>query len=140
MVNSCYKVELYVIKCLYNYFVFHYKFAIFLMYSNEKLGTPLSCAAYHGHDHIVRFLLGRDVSCNGSYTDLKVPMQCFCMYMQESHCSPLFEVITIKCYLHKVISDIILILEHWYYVRLINFIYYFIAGFSSVTGHSTRSH
>ena len=40
--------------------------------SNEKLGTPLSCAAYHGHDHIVSFLLGRDVNCNGSYADLKV--------------------------------------------------------------------
>ncbi|XP_065891015.1 transient receptor potential cation channel subfamily A member 1-like [Dysidea avara] len=40
--------------------------------SNGKLGTPLSCAAYHGHDHIVSCLLGRDVSCNGSYADLKV--------------------------------------------------------------------
>jgi len=41
-------------------------------HSNEKLGTPLSCAAYHGHDHIVSYLLGRDVSCNGSYAELKV--------------------------------------------------------------------
>jgi len=40
--------------------------------SNGKLGTPLSCAAYHGHDHIVSCLLGRDVNCNGSYADLKV--------------------------------------------------------------------
>ena len=47
--------------------------------SNGKLGTPLSCAAYHGHDHIVSCLLGRDVSCNGSYADLKVTVNyCLC--------------------------------------------------------------
>ena len=41
-------------------------------YSNGYLGTSLSCAAYHGHDHIVKLLLNRDVSCNGSYAELKV--------------------------------------------------------------------
>ena len=47
--------------------------------SNGNLGTPLSCAAYHGHDHIVSCLLGRDVSCNGSYADLKVTLNyCLC--------------------------------------------------------------
>ena len=43
-----------------------------MYYSNGYLGTPLSCAAYHGHDHIVKFLLSRGASCNGSYDDLKV--------------------------------------------------------------------
>ena len=41
-------------------------------YSNGYLGTPLSCAAYYGHDCIVKFLLSKDVSCNGSYAELKV--------------------------------------------------------------------
>ena len=41
-------------------------------YSNGYLGTPLSCAAYHGHDHIVKFLLSHHVSCVGSYAELKV--------------------------------------------------------------------
>lgn len=45
---------------------------LLVYYSNGYLGTPLSCAAYHGHDHIVKFLLSRGASCNGSYDDLKV--------------------------------------------------------------------
>ena len=40
--------------------------------SNGYLGTALSCAANHGHNHIVKFLLSRDVSCDGSYAELKV--------------------------------------------------------------------
>ena len=44
-------------------------------YSNGYLGTPLSCAAFYGHAHIVKFLLSRGVSCSGSYAELKVSSQ-----------------------------------------------------------------
>ena len=43
-----------------------------MYYSNGYVGTALSCAANHGHDHIVKFLLSRDASCDGSYAELKV--------------------------------------------------------------------
>ena len=48
----------------------HYIICVY--YSNGYLGTALSCAAHHGHNHIVKFLLSRDVSCDGSYAELKV--------------------------------------------------------------------
>ena len=41
-------------------------------YSNGYLGTPLACAAYYGHDHIVKYLFSHDVYCNGSYAELQV--------------------------------------------------------------------
>ena len=43
-----------------------------MYYSNGYVGTGLSCAANHGHNHIVKFLLSRDASCDGSYAELKV--------------------------------------------------------------------
>ena len=53
-------------------------------YSNGYLGTPLSCAAFHGHDHIVKYLFSHDVYCNGSYSELKVftqPIATFIQYL-----------------------------------------------------------
>ena len=44
-------------------------------YSNGYLGTPLACAAYYGHDHIVKYLFSHDVYCNGSYAELQVLTQ-----------------------------------------------------------------
>jgi len=49
-----------------------FKYTAFFTYSNEKLGTPISCAAFYGHEKIVQFLLDRDVSSNGNYDELKV--------------------------------------------------------------------
>ena len=58
-------------QMLYIY-IYIYICICYVPYSNEKLGTPISCAAFYGHDKVVKFLLDQDVSCNGNYAELKV--------------------------------------------------------------------
>ena len=39
------------------------------MYSNEEYGTPLTCAAEHGHEEIVDYLLKSGADVDGKVFD-----------------------------------------------------------------------
>ena len=39
------------------------------MYSNEEDGTPLTCAAEHGHEEIVDYLLKSGADVDGKFLD-----------------------------------------------------------------------
>ena len=82
--SSFYNVDYLLSWGVYVYILKLVSLFFFNIYSNEYLGTPLSCAAFYGHAHIVRFLLSRDVSCSGSYAELKVSTQ---PYMNIDMCT-----------------------------------------------------
>ena len=47
------------------------------MYSNEEIGTPLTCAAENGHEEIVDYLLKSGADVDGKFLDDKYIKVCW---------------------------------------------------------------
>ena len=75
-----------------------------LLHSNEEIGTPLTCAAEHGHEDVVDYLLKSGADVDGKFLDDKNIE--VCKYSIDVHlleCSNIFSKLSSN--LHNVNSN-----------------------------------